>query len=274
LEDIISTMQITLRDQAEIAGESSPSLLPFFLKDSKIRPCILVLPGGGYSFTSPREAEPIARAYNKQGFHVLVLHYRVAPHRHPAPLLDASNTLALLRSQAAELKVDRKRIVLCGFSAGGHLAASLAVHWKKDYLQNDICGRPGLNRPNGLILSYPVITQGKHAHQDSFDNLLGPGADPALLEEMSLEKQVNSSMPPCFLWHTLDDALVPVENSLLFAEAMKKESIPFELHIYPEGPHGLSLATAATDESGDGSMTVPHLSGWLELSARWVKEFI
>jgi acetyl esterase/lipase len=274
MEKIISTMQDILRQEAGITGDASPTLLPFFLDTPEDCPCILILPGGGYSHTSPREAEPVARAFNKHGFHALVLHYRVAPHLHPAPLLDASNTLALLRKNATKLKVDAHKIVLCGFSAGGHLAASLGTHWNKAYLQNKTCTSPGLNRPDGLILSYPVITSGIHAHRGSFEHLLGDGGDPALLEEMSLEKQVTKTMPPCFIWHTGEDQAVPVENAFLLAEALRKEKIPMEMHIFPEGPHGLSLATEETDETEDASMTIPHVSIWMDLCARWVKMFI
>jgi len=272
--NIFETIQKQLTAAAGSSENEVPLLLPFFMEGTEKKPCILVCPGGGYGFTSPREAEPIARAYNQRGFHVMVLHYRVAPHRHPAPLLDVSNTLSLIRKHADDLGVNPEKIVVCGFSAGGHLTASLGVHWNKPYLQNGITHEQGLNRPNGLILSYPVITSGEYAHRGSFENLLGPDPSQESLEEMSLEKQVGKQTPPAFLWHTLNDASVPVENSLLFAGAMKKAEVPFELHIFPEGPHGISLATAETDETGNGSMTDPHVAQWLELSARWVKEFI
>lgn len=268
--NIIDKIQDTIRSAAGSSGET-PYLIPSFIKCKKDLPCILICPGGAYGFTSAREAEPVARAYNAQGFHALVLHYRTAPHKHPAPLNDVSNTLALLRQNATELNIDPTSIAVCGFSAGGHLAASLGVHWNKEYLQNEICKTPGQNRPDALILSYPVISSGEYAHRMSFENLLGADTDLKMLEEMSLEKQVGDQTPPTFLWHTADDASVAVENSFLFAQALKKENIPFELHIYPNGPHGLSLATAETDESGDGSMTIPHVQGWLELSAQWVK---
>lgn len=270
MNDICRNIEKTIREAAN-SSTGTPYIIPSFIESPTALPCVLICPGGGYGFTSPREAEPVARAYNDQGFHALVLHYRTAPHKHPAPLLDVSNTLALIRQNASELNVDPEKIIVCGFSAGGHLAASLGVHWNKKYLQNDLCSSRGQNRPNALVLSYPVISSGEDAHRGSFDNLLGENADAQILKEMSLEKQVGNQTPPAFLWHTADDASVPVENSFLFAQALKKENIPFELHIYPEGPHGLSLATAETDESEDASMTVPHVQGWLELSVRWIK---
>ncbi|MDC7241593.1 MAG: alpha/beta hydrolase [Spirochaetales bacterium] len=267
--EIVKEMEKRVRAAAAAEGDT-PYLIPSFL-DSVDKPCILICPGGGYTRTSPREAEPVAMAYNREGFHALILHYRVAPHRHPQPLLDLSNTMALLRQNAGDLGVDPERIAVCGFSAGGHLTASLGVFWDREYLQNGICSSPGLNRPDALILSYPVITSGEHAHRGSFENLLGEEAAPSDLEKMSLEKQAGPQTPPCFIWHTADDQAVPVENSLLFAGALRKKDIPFELHIYPSGPHGLSLATKETDESEDGSMTIPHVAGWLDLSARWFR---
>ncbi len=263
-------MEESIRKSAGAEGET-PRLIPSFIEGGKDLPCVLICPGGGYGFTSPREAEPVAGAYNREGFHALILHYRVAPHRHPQPLLDLSNTLALLRRNAGDLGVDPGRIYVCGFSAGGHLTASLGVHWNKPWLRNEICDKDGLNRPDGLILSYPVITSGAHAHRGSFDNLLGEGEQGDLLDLMSLENQAGPQTPPTFIWHTADDQAVPVENSFLFAGALKEASVPFELHIYPSGPHGLSLATEETDESGDGSMTIPHVANWLELSARWLR---
>ncbi|MDC7234959.1 MAG: alpha/beta hydrolase [Spirochaetales bacterium] len=270
MNSILTAIEQTIRKEAQ-STEEKPRLIPSFLTTDTPLPCILICPGGGYGFTSPREAEPVARAYNEQGFHALVLHYRTEPHRHPSPLLDVSNTLSLLRKHAEELKINPERIILCGFSAGGHLTASLGCHWNKDFLQNGICRTPGQNRPDGLILCYPVISSGESAHRGSFDNLLGPDASPERLEMMSLEQQAGAHTPPAFLWHTADDEAVPVENSMLFSMALQKAKIPFELHIFPEGPHGLSLATEETDESGDGSMTIPHVQGWLELSARWVR---
>lgn len=267
----ISNIQDQISREAGSDKEGSPQILPFFIPGEEKRPCILICPGGAYKFTSPREAEPVARAYNAHGFHALVLHYRTAPHKHPAPLLDLSNTLSLLRRYAEELKILKNQIIVCGFSAGGHLAASLGVHWDQKYLKNSICIKKGLNRPDGIILSYPVISSGKFAHRGSFRNLLGKKPSADLMQEMSLEIQVSKKTPPCFLWHTAEDSAVPIENSLLFASALSRHKIPFELHTYPFGAHGLSLGTEKTDETKDGSMTIPHVQGWLDLSAAWVR---
>ena len=246
-----------------------PCLDTYILDGAKSRGAVLVLPGGGYGFTSEREGEPIAAQFAAEGFHAFVLWYSVAPHCHPQPLLDVSRALCVLREHAEEWHLDPEKIAVAGFSAGGHLAASIGVHWEKPWLS----GIPGIrfegNRPNALILSYPVISSGVHAHRGSFDNLLGKEAPDAALEMMSLEKQVGSHTPPAFLWHTFADGLVPVENSLLFASALRKAGVPFELHVFPDGGHGLSLATAETAWEGQG--IDPHVGSWVNLCVEWLR---
>ena len=238
--------------------------------NTKKRAAVLVLPGGGYSSTSPREAEPIALQFNEAGYHAFVLNYRVAPEKHPQPLLDASRAMCIIRENADKWNIYSDKIAICGFSAGGHLAASLAVHWDKEYLGNVYGIEIGKNRPNALIACYPVITSGQYAHRGSFINLLGQNASSELLHEMSLEHHVSDKTPPTFIWHTFSDDGVPVENSLLFAQALRKNNIPFELHIYPEGVHGLSLATedTATDKP---EYVSPHVASWINLCKEWLK---
>jgi acetyl esterase/lipase len=246
-----------------------PKLQTYILDGAKKRNTVLVCPGGGYGFTSEREAEAIALQFNSAGFHAFVLYYSVAPRKHPQPLLDLSRAMCILRENSLEWKINSDKIAVCGFSAGGHLTASLGVHWDKDYL--NIPGvEIGINKPNALILSYPVITSGEFAHQGSFNNLLGEDADNSLFEVMSLEKQVSEITPPTFLWHTFSDNSVPVENSLLFAQGLRKNNIPFELHIYPEGPHGLSLATEETAAEGMGVYL--HVATWMGLCIEWLND--
>jgi acetyl esterase/lipase len=236
------------------------------------RPAVLVLPGGGYRMTSPREGEPIALQFTAAGIHAFVLHYSVAPNRHPQPLRDASRAMNIIRERAGEWNVDPGRIAVCGFSAGGHLTASLGVHWDKEFLQGVPGLEPGRNRPDGLILGYPVISSGEHGHAGSFGNLLGDVASDDMLRFMSLELQVGDHTPPAFLWHTFDDAAVPVANSLLFAEALRAQGIPFELHVYPEGPHGLALATEET--ANNPEQVVPRTQSWISQASSWVKEYV
>lgn len=247
-----------------------PVLDTYILSGTKRRGAVLICPGGGYRLTSEREAEPVAMQFNAAGFHAFVLYYSVAPKKHPQPLLDVSRAMCIIREHANEWNIDAEKIAVCGFSAGGHLAASLGVHWEKPYLK-DIQGITiGMNRPDALILCYPVITSGQFAHRGSFENLLGSDPDKALLDEMSLEHQISEKTPPAFIWHTFDDKSVPVENSLLFAQQMRKNNVPFELHIYPEGPHGLSLATDETDNGNYG--THPHVATWMKLCIGWLEQ--
>ncbi|HUZ17195.1 MAG TPA: alpha/beta hydrolase [Spirochaetia bacterium] len=255
------------------AGEGTdgfrPTLETYVLDGERPRPLVLVCPGGGYHFVSPREAEPIALQFNAAGFHSCVLDYSVAPRRHPQPLRDLSRAMCIAREHAAEWKVNADQIAVCGFSAGGHLAASLGVHWNKPYLANVPGIDVGLNRPDALILSYPVLTSGGFAHRGSFANLLGEDPSKELLEEMSLELQVTSETPPAFLWHTVNDEAVPVQNSLLFADALRRSGVPFELHLYPRGPHGISLATAETSRTPEEEDS--HIGTWMTLCIEWLR---
>ena len=247
-----------------------PSLETFVHTDDKVRPAVVVVPGGGYGFTSAREGEPIASQFYAAGHHAFVLWYSVSPHRHPQPIRDLSRAMVLIREHAATWHVDPDKIAVIGFSAGGHLAASLGVHWNKPWLAGGVGIPEGMNRPNALVLAYPVISSGPRAHRGSFQNLLGDRASAEAHRMMSLEKQAGSHVPPVFLWHTVADGLVPVENSLLFAGALREAGVPFELHLFPNGGHGLALATAETG-SEEGGID-PHVAGWMRLCLEWLAE--
>jgi len=166
-----------------------------------------------------------------------------------------------VRAHAAEYGIRTGAVALCGFSAGGHLAASVGALAGQAY--------PGLvpatvgadSRPDAMVLCYPVISFGEHTHRGSVENLLGADPDPALCRMLSLQDRVTPATPPTFLWHTADDAAVPVANSLLFAQALARQGVPFELHVFPHGPHGLGLAAAH-----------PRISPWIDLAAAWLDE--
>lgn len=236
------------------------------------RPIIVICPGGGYAATSDREAEPVAIQYLSRGYHTAILRYSVKPSRYPLALFQLAKAIAYLRENAEAYHVDPDKIIIQGFSAGGHLAASLGVFWKKSFVAEAVGVSSEMMKPNGMILAYPVITSGKFAHIESFENLLGEAVNDSLQRKLqSLEYQVSTDTPPAFLWHTVTDKTVPVENSLKFFEALHRCKISVEMHLYPEGVHGLSLANEET-KSRDGSCVQEECQTWIELACRWIKK--
>lgn len=236
------------------------------------RPLVLICPGGGYEFTSDREAEAVAVQYLAAGFHACVLRYSVVPARFPQALCELAASVAYLREHAEEYNINKDKIIVAGFSAGGHLAASLGVFWDKEWLSNETGLNCDIMKPNGLILSYPVITSGLLTHSGSISNLMNSKTDPELKALLSLENQVTSTVPPVFIWHTLTDEAVPVQNSFLFAEALAENNISVELHIFPKGEHGLSLANDETSIKANGFGIEKRCQDWMELSCKWVAE--
>lgn len=236
------------------------------------RPLILICPGGGYAYTSDREAEPIALSFLAMGYHAAVLHYSCAPARYPVSLLELASAILLIRRNAEEWRVDTHKIIVQGCSAGGHLAACLGMFWDEDFLA-DAMGLKDteheLLRPDGMILCYPVITSGEFAHRGSFQNLLGDREE-ELGEKLSLEKQVSGKTPEAFIWGTFADGSVPMENSLLLVGAMRRADIPVEYHLFPRGGHGLALANRLTQTS-DGRHVQEECAVWVELAGRWLE---
>ena len=205
------------------------------------RPAVLIFPGGGYEFVSDAEKECVALAYGAEGFQSFTLEYSVKEKGvFPAPQREAFAAIAFLRSHAEQLLIDPHRLAVVGFSAGGHLAASCGVFWD-DACVNLQADRRGC-RPDALVLVYPCITAGEYA----YPGIVGVhGKGTAFPERLSLEHYVTKETPPAFLCHTSADTCVPSINSLLFASALAKAGVPYELHIYKDGPHGMSLATRA-----------------------------
>ena len=223
------------------------------------RGAIVVCPGGGYGHLAAHEGEPVARWLAGLGIAAFVLTYRVAPHRHPAPLHDVQRALRLVRCRADDWGLAGAPVGVLGFSAGGHLAATAGTRFDDgDPLAADPVERCGC-RPDALVLCYPVISFGEHRHEGSLTNLLGPDAPDELRRALSADERVTAETPPAFLWHTADDQSVPVAHSLLFAGALSRHGVPFELHVYPRGRHGLGLA-----------LDDPVVGSWTALCARWL----
>ena len=204
---------------------------------------MVICPGGGYGFLAPHEGNDYALWLNQHGVTCFVLKYRLGSHgyRHPAVLNDAVRAVRWVRAHADEYKIDPHRVGIMGSSAGGHLAATLLTHFDAgDTNSADVIERHS-SRPDLGVLCYAVITMGQFTHQGSKENLLGNNPSSELVKLLSNELQVTTNTPPCFLWTTFEDKAVPMENTLLFAEALRKNHVPFALHIYEKGGHGMGL---------------------------------
>lgn len=238
---------------------------------NKKRETIIICPGGGYEFTSDREAEPIALKFVAQGFNAVVIRYSIAPVRYPTALLELAETVRYVREKEKEWNVDTEKVIVCGFSAGGHLAGSLGVLWNNEIIEKYLDIKNEEVKPNAMILCYPVISSGEFAHNGSFDSLLVEKEAEISRENLSLEKLVSIETPKTFLWHTFDDGTVPVQNSLLFSNALASNKVQFELHIYPSGVHGLGLCEEITAMNGRSEHINSHIASWFNLACQWIK---
>lgn len=236
------------------------------------RPLVLIVPGGGYGELSRREAEAVAIRFMAAGFHAAVLRYSVAPAEFPQALTELAWSMAYLREHSKEWGIDRDKIIVAGFSAGGHLAASLGVFWYQRFLSEKTSLKAEQIKPNGLLLSYPVISSGQYRHEGSFRNLLGKQDSPEMREWMSLEKQVSENVPPTFLWHTVTDPAVSVQNSLLFALALIEKGISVEQHIFSVGDHALALADEETMTIINGRGVEKRCQIWVDLAIAWIRD--
>jgi acetyl esterase/lipase len=222
---------------------------------------IVVCPGGGYGHLADHEGHTVALWLNKLGITAAVLKYRLGPrYQHPMMLQDAQRAIRLLRGQASKFNIDPQRIGIMGFSAGGHLASTAATHFDQGSVGATNPVDKVSSRPDLLILGYPVITMlPPYTHQGSRKNLLGENPAQSLVDSLSNEKQVNSTTPPTFIFHTEDDGAVPIENSLMFAAALRTAKVPYEIHIYQHGRHGVGLA-----------QNEAALKSWPDLLGSWL----
>lgn len=230
---------------AEWADGERPVFVPFFsTHHPDATASVIIFPGGGYGKLARHEGEGLAQYFNLLGLHAFVLFYRLGAkgHRHPAPLEDAIRAVTLVRANATAWGLDPTRIAVTGASAGGHLAASLLTLTSANRLPVALASFSATDAcPNLGILSYPVIRMDTTGHRGSRQNLLGDHPDSADLTLLSADRQVTATTPPCFIWHTVADPGVPVDDSLAFASALRRERVPFELHLYEHGAHGIGI---------------------------------
>lgn len=229
------------------------------------KPAVLILPGGAYRWTSPREAEPVALRFLAKGWAAFVLDYSVAPCGFPTSLREACYAMRFIRENAGKWEIDPNMVAATGFSAGGHLCGCLGTLY--DCPEVADIGDASLLRPDALGLCYPVAVSWGRTHGESFQNI--SRGDEALKRRLSLDQCVRPDMPPVFLWHTRDDGSVPCRNSLVLATALEEAGVDFAMHIFRHGKHGLSTAdqmSNSTREAPDVSWDVP---GWVEAEMRF-----
>lgn len=267
----------------------------YLLKNSKEynvdkkRPLVIVCPGGGYGFTSDREAEPIALKFNSVGLHSVVLWYTTQDMQPNVPynsLIELAKTVKVVRENAEEWFVDPDKIILCGFSAGGHLAANMSVHWHDEWLAELIGANSEMLKINNSILAYPAtsmnkmppnteafaskITKYQQTHNERFFGNDNPSEEQ--IEKVNTVNYISKKTPPAFIWHTFEDVLVDVSHSIDYAKRMSELKIPFELHIYEKGEHGLALCDRTTARKA--SHFNNHVIGWFELCMDWLSPYI
>ena len=269
--------KIFLKDYFSFLGENGknpyvetylPQNLSSMKQENRKRPCIIICTGGGYLGCSDRESEPVALKFLTDGYNIFVLNYSVKPHYFPSQIREVAAVLEIIHKNAEIWNCDITKIAILGFSAGGHLAA----HYSTMYNCKEVRQAFPESKPvNASVLVYPVITGGfNFAHKGSINNLIGDlEATEEIRKYFSCELNVDENTPPAFICHTAQDNAVPVENSLLYASALSKYKIPFELHIFPFGAHG----SATNDDQTIANVTWinKYNSVWIDEAKKWLR---
>ena len=237
------------------------------------RPAIIVIPGGGYKYIADSENEPIVFNYLKNGYSCFTLHYSIGDYSvYPTPLVELFKAIKYIRDHSEEYFIDSNAIIVCGFSAGAHLAALSAVKWNSNEFSYLCTNSNEELKPNGAILSYPIINNDKlidmqWKHQKNWGKILEKKD-----ERINILNYVNSSMSPCFIWHTRTDGIVPVKQSLDLVNIMIEKGVPVEYHMFYEGYHGLSTNDVLSNYKGalQNGIIPFNVSKWMEMSVEWI----
>ena len=256
-----------LYEKIKFDEQDDSAFLEIYISDKVcdfVRNAILVIPGGGYAeVCSEREGEPIAMAFIPHGYNAFVLHYSVNKNPFPSHLIQASKAIKHIRDNAEKYNINPDKIFTVGFSAGGHLAASLGTMWHKQEIYDKIDMPFGYNKPTGVMLIYPVISA--EYHKLSFDNLF---MNTDYTDIADIEKNVSKNTCPAYILHTSNDEIVDVRNSLTLANALATNNIKFEMHIYPDAPHGIALANEIT-KCGVEKWCNPSIATWVDNAVKW-----
>lgn len=245
------------------------ALEPIPKVDPKRRfPAVLILPGGAYSWVSPREAEPVAMRFLSRGFTCAILNYSCAPALFPVALREAAMAMGFLREQADRLHIYPEKVAALGFSAGGHLCGTLGTLYDAPEVAD--VAPAAMIRPDALVLCYPVSAAHGRTHEDSFTNLCGQ--DQALKDRLSLDRLVRRDMMPVFLWHTRTDDSVPVDGTMRLALALAEQDVPFALHVFAAGRHGLATADDLVYRRDNLPPVSDGVRDWPELAVRFLWE--
>ncbi len=274
----MKTFEIDLYEYYKVKKpENGKAVLHGYVLDNNIEinldrknPAMLVLPGGGYEFCSFREAEPVCLKFLGYGFKTFWLDYSIKPVKYPYSLMEAVMAMNYIRENADEFMIDSEQVSAVGFSAGGHLCALLGSNYDSEDVKKIFNGKVSA-KPNSIILSYPVITSGPKAHEGSFISLCGD--DENLKKKLDIVNCVNKNSAPAFIWATYDDACVPVKNSLLVADKYEEVGVPFSLHIFGKGWHGLSVADLTVYGNDEFSkLASKSVNEWVRLAVEWMED--
>ena len=269
-------------ERIALSEEENGAYLDIYVADpikAFTRKALLILPGGGYYRISERESEPIAQAFMPYGYNAFVLHYTVGKEsgKHfPAQLIEATLAIKHIKDHAEEYGIDPEELFVVGFSAGGHLAGTIGTLWKSEEVNAAVADMPyGYNKPKGVMLIYPMISPDYSNHEKyiiAWEDLCNcKFSDKEKLHRASVERHVDADSVPAFIVQGFNDKTVDLRNSLALGNAYAEAGVPFELHIYPNAPHGFSLANAIT-ANGKPKYELPAVAEWIRMAADWAEK--